>query len=65
MDIVLKFLFLKHFTVMHFTVNKKVMSFDTVKNKTTVQNGVTYAKSHITKLRPNYSFGSPGNGILN
>ena len=27
--------------------------------------GVVYAKPHITKLRLNYSFGSPRNEILN
>ena len=34
-------------------------------NKTTAQNGVTYANPCITKLRPDDSFSSPRNGILN
>lgn len=30
-----------------------------------VQDGVTYAKTHVTKSRPNYSFSSPRNVISN
>lgn len=39
--------------------------FMVLKTRQQAQNGVAYAKPHITEPRLNYSFGSPRNGILN
>ena len=40
-------------------------NYHMLKTRQQAQNGVTHAKPHITKLKLNYSFSSPRNGILN
>ena len=43
----------------------RISILDIVKTRQQAQNGVTHAKPHVTKLRPNYSSSSPRNGTLN
>ena len=40
-------------------------NYHMLKARQHAQNGVAHTKPHITKLKLNYSFSSPGNGILN
>lgn len=58
------FTFLNFSSTHKFTLKSCISISGFLKHKTG-SNGVTYAKPHATKLRLNYSFSSPRNGIVN